>query len=139
MIIIRKYFAIVGLIVCFVSSMTPFLKVPIKGNWNLYQVDAYLFFITMLILGITALLFFVRAVRAYHWMTRLAAFWYVLSIAAVWFKINNYFGWGFADGLLSKSLHMRWGWIIYLVGIGLLLLSTRKMSSNMEDTQQKTS
>ncbi len=132
MIIIKKYFAIVGLIVCFLSSMTPFLKVPIKGNWNLYQVDAYLFFITLLILGVTALLFFVRAVRAYQWMTRLAACWYLLSITAVWFKINNYFGWGFADKLLSKSLHMRWGWIVYLIGILLLLLSTKKVVSNAE-------
>ncbi|MGE8422131.1 MAG: hypothetical protein ACN6PI_04845, partial [Sphingobacterium siyangense] len=72
MIIIKKYVAIVGLVISFLSSMTPFLKVPIKGNWNLYQVDAYLFFITLLILGVTALLFFVRAVRAYQWMTRLA-------------------------------------------------------------------
>ncbi|QIH31973.1 hypothetical protein G6053_03205 [Sphingobacterium sp. DR205] len=132
MVIIRKYFAIVGLIICFLSSMTPFLKVPIKGNWNLYQVDAYLFFITMLILGITALLFFVRAVRAYQWMTRLSACWYLVSITAVWFKINNYFGWGVADKLLSKSLHMRWGWIVYLIGILLLLLSTKKIVSTNE-------
>lgn len=132
MVIIRKYFAIVGLIICFLSSMTPFLKVPIKGNWNLYQVDAYLFFITMLILGITALLFFVRAVRAYQWMIRLAACWYLLSVSAVWFKINNYFEWGFADKLLSKSLHMRWGWIVYLIGILLLLLSTKKIGATNE-------
>ncbi|WP_346089293.1 hypothetical protein [Sphingobacterium ginsenosidimutans] len=132
MVIIRKYFAIVGLIICFLSSMTPFLKVPIKGNWNLYQVDAYLFFITMLILGITALLFFVRAVRAYQWMTRLAAVWYLVSVSAVWFKINNYFDWGFADKLLSKSLHMRWGWIVYLIGILLLLLSTKKIGATNE-------
>lgn len=132
MVIIRKYFAIVGLVICFLSSMTPFLKVPIKGNWNLYQVDAYLFFITMLILGVTALLFFVRAVRAYQWMSRLAASWYLISIVAVWFKINNYFGWGFADKLLSKSLHMRWGWIVYFVGILLLLLSTKKIVSTEE-------
>ncbi|PUV21873.1 hypothetical protein DCO56_23315 [Sphingobacterium athyrii] len=132
MVIIRKYFAIVGLIICFLSSMTPFLKVPIKGNWNLYQVDAYLFFITMLILGIIALLFFVRAVRAYQWMTRLSVCWYLVSITAVWFKINNYFGWGFADKLLSKSLHMRWGWIVYLIGILLLLLSTKKIVSTNE-------
>jgi len=129
MVIVRKYFAIVGLIICFLSSMTPFLKVPIKGNWNLYQVDAYLFFITMLILGITALLFFVRAVRAYQWMTRLAGCWYLLSVSAVWFKINNYFDLGFADKLLSKSLHMRWGWIVYLIGILLLLLSTKKIGA----------
>ncbi|MNK84765.1 hypothetical protein D3C87_1046240 [compost metagenome] len=132
MIIIKKYFAIVGLVISFLSSMTPFLKVPIKGNWNLYQVDAYLFFITLLILGVTALLFFVRAVRAYQWMTRLAACWYLLSITAVWFKINNYLGWGFADKLLSKSLHMRWGWIVYLIGILLLLLSTKKVSAAAE-------
>jgi len=127
MIIIRKSLALSGLILCLLAGMLPMLKVPIKGNWNLYQTDAALFFITYMIIGITALLFFVRQLTGYRLMTRVAAVWYLISISAVFFKINNYFGWGFADRLLSKSLHMRWGWIVYLVGIALLLLSVKKV------------
>lgn len=127
MIIIRKNLALSGLILCLLAGMLPMLKVPIKGNWNLYQTDAALFFITYMIIGITALLFFVRQLTGYRLMTRVAAVWYLISISAVFFKINNYFGWGFADRLLSKSLHMRWGWIVYLVGIALLLLSVKKV------------
>jgi len=127
MIIIRKSLALSGLILCFLAGMLPMLKVPIKGNWNLYQTDAALFFITYMIIGITALLFFVRQLTGYRLMTRVAAVWYLISISAVFFKINNYFGWGFADRLLSKSIHMRWGWIVYLVGIALLLLSVKKV------------
>ncbi|MBB2952979.1 MULTISPECIES: hypothetical protein [Sphingobacterium] len=127
MIIIRKSLALSGLILCLLAGMLPMLKVPIKGNWNLYQTDAALFFITYMIIGITALLFFVRQLTGYRLMTRVAAVWYLISISAVFFKINNYFGWGFADRLLSKSIHMRWGWIVYLVGITLLLLSVKKV------------
>lgn len=127
MIIIRKSLALSGLILCLLAGMLPMLKVPIKGNWNLYQTDAALFFITYMIIGITALLFFVRQLTGYRIMTRVAAVWYVISISAVFFKINNYFGWGFADRMLSRSLHVRWGWIVYLVGIALLLLSVKKV------------
>ncbi|MCS3555088.1 MULTISPECIES: hypothetical protein [unclassified Sphingobacterium] len=127
MIVIRKSLALSGLILCLLAGMLPMLKVPIKGNWNLYQTDAALFFITYMIIGITALLFFVRQLTGYRLMTRVAAVWYLISISAVFFKINNYFGWGFADRLLSKSIHMRWGWIVYLVGIALLLLSVKKV------------
>lgn len=127
MIIIRKSLALSGLILCLLAGMLPMLKVPIKGNWNLYQTDTALFFITYMIIGITALLFFVRQLTGYRLMTRVAAVWYLISIFAVFFKINNYFGWGFADRLLSKSIHMRWGWIVYLVGIALLLLSVKKV------------
>jgi hypothetical protein len=127
MIIIRKSLALSGLILCLLAGMLPMLKVPIKGNWNLYQTDAALFFITYMIIGITALLFFVRQLTGYRLMARVAAVWYLISISAVFFKINNYFGWGFADRLLSKSIHMRWGWIVYLVGIALLLLSVKKV------------
>lgn len=127
MIIIRKSLALSGLILCLLAGMLPMLKVPIKGNWNLYQTDAALFFITYMIIGITALLFFVRQLTGYRLMTRVAAVWYLISISAVFFKINNYFGWGFANRLLSKSIHMRWGWIVYLVGIALLLLSVKKV------------
>jgi hypothetical protein len=127
MIIIRKSLALSGLILCLLAGMMPMLKVPIKGNWNLYQTDVALFFITYLIIGVTALLFFIRQLAGYRLMTRVATVWYVISISAVFFKINNYFGYGFADRLLSKSLHMRWGWIVYLVGIALLLLSVKKV------------
>ncbi|MDH5828152.1 hypothetical protein [Sphingobacterium faecium] len=127
MIIIRKSFALSGLIICLLAGMLPMLKVPIKGNWNLYQTDVLLFFITYMIIGITGLLFFIRQLVGYRWMTHIAAGWYIISITAVFFKINNYFGWGFADHLLSRSLHMRWGWIVYLIGIVLLLLSVKKL------------
>ncbi|MGJ1195195.1 hypothetical protein ACR777_01880 [Sphingobacterium spiritivorum] len=127
MLIIRKNFALAGVILCLLSGMLPILKVPIKGNWNLYQTDEALFFITYGIIGITGLLFFIRQLKGYRLMTRIAAGWYLLSISAVYFKINNYFGWKFADGLLSKAIHMRWGWIVYLVGILCLLISTRQL------------
>lgn len=127
MIIIRKSVALLGLVLCLLAGVLPMLKVPIKGNWNLYQTDASLFFITYIIVGLTALLFFVRQSKGYQIMTRVAFVWFLISICGVYFKINNYFGWGFADRLLSKTIHMRWGWIVYFIGVLLLILSTKRL------------
>lgn len=127
MIIIRKSVALLGLVLCLLAGVLPMLKVPIKGNWNLYQTDASLFFITYIIVGLTALLFFVRQLKGYQIMTRVAFVWFLISICGVYFKINNYFGWGFADRLLSKTIHMRWGWIVYFIGVLLLILSTKRL------------
>lgn len=136
MLIVRKKFVLVGLFLCLISGILPMLKIPIKGNWNLYQTDEALFFITYIIVGITGLLFFVRQLGFYRLMARVTAVWYLISVSAVFFKINNYFGWKFADGILSKSIHMRWGWIVYLLGVLCLLLSTwqpRKMREGAEE------
>jgi len=123
MLIVRKKFVLVGLFLCLLSGILPMLKVPIKGNWNLYQTDEALFFITYIIICITGLLFFVRQLRFYKLMTKVTAVWYLISISAVFFKINHYFGWKFADGILSRSIHMRWGWVVYLIGVVCLLIS----------------
>lgn len=128
MIIVRKGVALSGMVLCFVSTLLPMLKIPIKGNWNLYQTDAALFFITLIIFGMLCLLFFIRQLRAYRMMTYVSAIWFLISITAVYFKINNYFGWGFADRLLAKTIHMRWGWVLYFIGIMFLLFSTKKIS-----------
>ncbi len=126
MVILRKYFALLGLILGFLLILTPMLKVPIKGNWNLYQTDTLLFGLTYLQLAVLALLFFMRSVQAFRWMTLLYFGWFILALAAVYLKINNYFGFSLVDGLLAKSIHLRWGWIVFGLSALLLLVSTKK-------------
>ncbi|MNJ05618.1 hypothetical protein D3C73_1670510 [compost metagenome] len=46
--------------------------------------------------------------------------------AAVWFKVNNYFGSKFFDKMLSKTIHFQWGWIVLLVAVLLLATSVKK-------------
>lgn len=61
MYVLNKPFALLGVAVASLSTVfCPFLKVPIKGNWNLYQTDVRLFLITLGILGLTVLFFVMR-------------------------------------------------------------------------------
>ena len=133
MYILQKPVALMGfLISAFVPLFTPFLKVPIKGNWNLYQTDTSLFALTYGILAICVLFFFLRKVSVSRIMTWVYAGWCVLGFTAVFFKINNYFGFKFFDGMLAKSLHLKWGWVALYIGAAVLLFSTRHVKALAE-------
>ncbi|UKT64623.1 hypothetical protein [Pedobacter mucosus] len=126
MLILNKFFAWVGVLLCVIASFCPMLKVPIKGNWNLYQSDARLFLITYAIIGIAVLFLFIRWLGAFRFMTFVMAIWYVLAIAAVYFTSNNYTKYGFANKLIGKVVHFQWGWIVLLIGVLFMLFSVKR-------------
>ena len=102
------------------------LKVPIKGNWNLYQSDARLFLITYAIIGLSVLILFIRKAGAFRFISFVMAIWYVLAVVAVYFTANNYTKYGFANKLIGKVVHFQWGWIVFLVGVIFMLFSTKR-------------
>lgn len=127
MLVVKKINAYIGLLLAIIAiTIAPMLKVPFKGNWNLYQADPRLLYISLAIVGITALLLFVRALGAFRIMAVITTIWSVLMAAAVWFKVNNYFGSKFFDKMLSKTIHFQWGWIVLLVAVILLATSVKK-------------
>lgn len=122
MLILRKYTALLGIALSALSTIfCPFLKVPIKGNWNLYETDTSLFLITLGILGLLVLFFVLRKITLFRFTAILYLCWTVLGLVAVYFKINNYFGMKLVDGLLSKTLHIQWGWAV-LIGSALIVV-----------------
>lgn len=127
MLVVNKFRAWLGIFLGLVAGFCPMLKVPIKGNWNLYQSDARLFFITYTIIALLAFCLFIRKIGAYKFMTRVMAIWYVLAVAAVWFTSNNYTKNGFANKLIGKVVHFQWGWIVLLVGVIFILFSVKKL------------
>ncbi len=128
MLIVNKINAYIGLLLALIAtSITPILKVPFKGNWNLYQTDSRLFFITISIIALAALSLFVRQLRAFRLLSFVMFFWSLLMAAAVYFKSNNYFNSKFFDKVLAKTIHYQWGWIVMLVAVLLLITSVRKM------------
>jgi hypothetical protein len=52
--------------------------------------------------------------------------WIILSFILVYFQINNYVGFKFLDGLLSKTLNIKWGWAVLLAGAVMILISVGK-------------
>lgn len=127
MLIIRKTNAYLGLVLAVIAAgISPMIKVPIKGNWNLYQTDSRLFLITFALIAATAFCLFLRQIKAFRFFTVVFLVWSLLMAAAVYFKSNNYFGRKFWDGILAKTIHYQWGWIVLLLAVLLLLSSVKK-------------
>lgn len=128
MLILRKYIALTGIALSALSTiLCPFLKVPIKGNWNLYETDTSLFLITLGILGLLVLFFVLRKITLFRFTAILYVCWTILSLAAVYFKINNYFGMKLVDGLLAKTLHIQWGWAVFILSALIIVFSVKKV------------
>ena len=123
---INRFMAWLGILLCFIAGFCPILKVPIKGNWNLYQSDSRLFFITYFLLAITAFFLFLNKRGAFRSLGITLLIWYVLSLFAVWFTAGNYTSHKFVDRLLFKTIHFQWGWIVVLVGVALIVFSVGK-------------
>jgi hypothetical protein len=100
--------------------------VPIKGNWNLYQTDSRLFFISFAIVALTAFCMLIRQLRGFKLFSILLFVWRLLMAVAVFFKSNNYFESKFFDKILAKTIHYQWGWIVLLVAVLLLVTSVKK-------------
>ncbi|WP_437920795.1 hypothetical protein [Sphingobacterium sp. LRF_L2] len=130
MYVLRKPLAIFGILISAASPIfLPFLKVPIKGNWNLYQTDVGLFAITYGLLGLCVFAFFLRKVSFFRICSRIYLAWCLLGFVAVYFKINNYFGMKLVDGLLAKTLHLKWGWCFLFLGAFILLIAVKKLKT----------
>ncbi|RZK42990.1 MAG: hypothetical protein EOO90_04870 [Pedobacter sp.] len=127
MLIVNKINAYIGLILAVIAiTICPMIKVPFKGNWNLYQTDSRLLFISLAIIAITSLCLFVRQLRAFRMLTFVLFAWSLLMAAAVYFKSNHYFNSKFFDKIIAKTISYQWGWIVLLVAGLLLLTSVRK-------------
>ena len=132
MLTIRKINAYIGLILAVIAAtIAPILRVPIKGNWNLYQTDSRLFFITFAIIAVTAFCLFLRQLRGFKLFSIVLLVWSVLMAAAVYFKSHNYFGKKFWDGVIAKTIHYEWGWIVLLVAVLLLVTSVKTLKGDL--------
>ncbi|MGF1923619.1 MAG: hypothetical protein ACQUHE_05535 [Bacteroidia bacterium] len=130
MLVINKINAYIGLLLMVIAiTVCPMIKVPLKGNWVLYQTDSRLFFISFAIVAITSLCLFVRQLGAFRLLSFVLFGWSILMAAAVYFKSNNYFGSKFFDKVLAKTIHYQWGWIVLLVAVLLLITSVRKQNA----------
>lgn len=128
MYILRKPIALLGIAVSALSTLfCPFLKVPIKGSWNLYETDTSLFLITLGILGLSVLFFVSRKISLFRVTSVIYLIWTIVGLLAVYLKINNYFGMKLVDGLLAKTLHIQWGWAVLILSALVMVWSVKKV------------
>lgn len=129
MYILNKIHALLGITIVALSTVfCPFLKVPIMGNWNLYQTDVMLFGVTMGLLSLLVLFFFIRKVRLFRGLSYLFLGWCIIGFLGVYFKINNYFGMKLLDGVLAKTLHLKWGWFFLFLGAFIIVWSVKRVT-----------
>jgi predicted membrane channel-forming protein YqfA (hemolysin III family) len=134
MLTLRKINAYIGLILVLIAAtVAPMLRISIVGNWNLYQTDERLFFITFTLLAVTAFCLFLRQIRAFRFFSFLLLLLSVLMAIAVYFQSHHYLGKKLFDGLISKTISYQWGWIVLLVGVLLLVTSVKKQELSVED------
>lgn len=128
MYILNKIYAILGIAIVALSTVfCPFLKVPLIGNWNLYQTDVALFGLTVGLLSLLVLFLFLRKVSLFRWGAYVFMIWCIIGFLGVYFKINNFFGMKLVDGMLAKTLHLKWGWFFLFIGAVVILLSVKKV------------
>jgi len=130
----RKYLALVSIVIGVLSTIFfPFLKVFLVGNWNLYKVDANLFFVTNGILALLLLFVLFKRDTLYRYVSIVFFVWCLFAIVAVYFKTNNFFGMKLADGLISKSIKMEWGWIVLLLCSIVSVISSQKVKLKLDE------
>lgn len=128
MLVVNKTLALIGLVLVFIAGFCPILQVKIIFewvNWGLYKTDVRLFLITYSLIGLMALCFFIRQLKAFRLLSRVMFLWVLLMAAAVYFKSTHYFGLRVADSLLGKAIHFQWGWVLLLLGAVSLLFSVK--------------
>lgn len=107
----------------------PFVRVPSAGNWTFFELNQVLFYISIGLLALGLLFMLAKQIRYYIIFTYIFSGWCLSCFLAVYFKMNNIFGLQLLDSIISKTIELKWGWVILFIGAILLLLSIRPVNS----------
>lgn len=119
---------VIGAIIMAVGGMSPLVHVPVIGNWNYFGIDPYLgtmFYVVTILALAGGLLDKTGLIRFTGWAALILV---ILTIAAVWFKSHDAFGFIHFKKLINLAAGMvkfKWGWLVILVGV-LPLITVRK-------------
>lgn len=119
---------VIGAVIMAIGGMCPLVHVPIIGNWNYFGIDQYLgtIFYVVVVLGLAGgLLNKAGLMRFAGWA---GIFLVILTLAAVWFKSHDAFGFIHFKKLINLAAGMvkyKWGWLVILAGV-LPLITVRK-------------
>ena len=116
----RNYGGIIGSLLVIGGGLSPMLHIPIIGNWNYFDIDLVLATIVFVLagLGLIAAAFGKQSLLKFSGWLILGMI--IFTLAAVYFKVNNYFNFIPLKKLAaaaSSVIHYRWiGWSIMTVG-----------------------
>lgn len=135
----KNYIALLGVILVITGGMCPMLRIPVIGNWNYWSIDTilasvvYTFSAIALIAAITQKQ---GLLRFCGWILLLVL---LFTLAAVYFKVNNYFSFIPMKKLAaaaSRMIRFRWlGWGLMFGGVFLIIMFSGRKKIKNESVQ----
>ncbi|WP_026899106.1 hypothetical protein [Daejeonella oryzae] len=126
----RNYAGIFGSLLIIAGGLSPMLHIPIIGNWNYFDIDVVLASIVFVLaaLGLIGGAFGKNSLlKLSGWLSLTVI---IFTLAAVYFKVNNYFSFIPLKKLAaaaSSIIHYRWlGWGLMVLGSLTLIIFSRK-------------
>ncbi|MBC7866164.1 MAG: hypothetical protein H7X88_01410 [Gloeobacteraceae cyanobacterium ES-bin-316] len=123
----RNYGGIIGSLLVIGGGLSPMLHIPIIGNWNYFDIDTVLAAIVFVMagLGLIAAAFGKQSLLKFSGIFALVVI--LFTLAAVYFKVNNYFSFiplKKLAKLASGIIHYQWkGWIVLIFGALIMIFS----------------
>ena len=116
----RNYAGILGALLVIAGGLSPMLHIPIIGTWNYFDIDTALAAMVFVLaaLGLIAAAFGKNALLKFSgWLIFVLI---LFTLAAVFFKVNNYFNFipfKKLAAVASSIINYRWtGWVLMTVG-----------------------
>ncbi len=126
----KHYTGLLGVLLVIVGGMCPMLRVPILGNWNYWDIDTVLASIVYTLSAIALLAAVTRKQGLLRFCGWLLLLMLIFTLAAVYFKANDYFSFIPLKKLAaaaSKMIKFRWlGWGMMFAGAFMIILFSKK-------------
>ncbi|HEY0057253.1 MAG TPA: hypothetical protein VGB63_18030 [Pedobacter sp.] len=125
-----NYLGLIGSLMIVAGALSPMLHLPIIGTWNYYDIDVALASIVMTLAALGAIASLINKpglLRFCGWASLIVI---LFTLAAVYFKVNDYFSFIPLKKLASaatRMVHYRWiGWFILIIGSVLTIVGSRR-------------
>lgn len=126
----KNYTALLGVILVMVGGMCPMLHIPIIGYWNYWDIDTVLASIVYTLSAVALLAAITRKQSLLRYCGWLLLLMLVFTLAAVYFKVNDYFSFiplKKIAAAASRMIRFRWlGWGLMFAGAFIIILFSKK-------------
>ena len=131
-----NYLGLLGCLIIIAGALSPMLHLPIIGNWNYYDIDVALASIVMTVAALGAVASLINKpglLRFCGWASLIVV---LFTLAAVYFKVNDYFSFIPFKKLASaatRMVHYRWlGWSLLVIGSILAIIGSRRTAKRLK-------
>jgi hypothetical protein len=126
----KSYLGLFGALLVVAGGMSPMLHIPIIGNWNYWDIDTVLATLVFVLAGAGLLAAVIKKAGLLKFCGWAVLVIVLFTLAAVYFKVNNYFTFIPFKKLAAAAAHMvhyRWlGWGLLAAGAIAMIFAGRR-------------